>query len=70
MTLYGLEESDEHALKILEETQNMACFHGKTVLEIRYRMIYLASLESCNITESRLGRIDRSEYKIPKELNW
>ena len=29
MTLSGLEESDEYALKILEETQSMACFHGK-----------------------------------------
>ena len=68
-----LEESDEYinALKILEETQSMACFHGKEkLLEIRYRMIFWAALESCNVTESRLGRIDRSEYKIPKELIW
>ena len=38
-----LEESDEYinALKILEETQSMACFHGKEkLLEIRYRMIF------------------------------
>ena len=37
------EESEEYlnALKVLEETQSMACFHGKEkILEIRYRMIY------------------------------
>ena len=27
-------------------------------------------METCNNTESRLGRIDRNDYKIPKELNW
>ena len=26
-------------------------------------------METCNTTESRLGHIDRNDYKIPKELN-